>query len=462
MTFHKSLQEIQSALQAKTYSATELVLHYLDNIAQTKELNAFVHVYNENAIAQARLLDEKIKNNEPLGKLYGAVVSIKDNICIKDKPVSAASNILKGYISPYSATAINNLVVEGAIIIGSTNCDEFGMGSASMNTCYGPVKNGADSSLIAGGSSGGAAVSVQMDCCLCGIGSDTGGSIRQPASLCDVVGYKPTYGAVSRYGLIAYGSSFDQIGAIAHDIDTIKSVLDVIASVDEFDGTMMPELSRTVSDKNEIKIGVIPSMFPAGNSFTDSCKESIYALSSIAKINEVEFDYMEYLIPCYYILTTAEASSNLSRYDGVRYGHRSQNANNLEDMYVNSRSEGFGDEVKKRIMLGTFVLSEGYFDAYYTKAQKVRKLITDQFESLLQVNDVIAMPITPSSAWPLDKKIEDPIEIYLSDIYTVLANITGLPSISIPIHKDGKTTNIQLIGRRGRDFDLLEISKKLI
>lgn len=457
---YTNLVELQNALIKNETSVEEIVTFYLANIASHNNLNAFVHVFDD-AIQKAKSLDIKIQSGAIPGKLFGAIISVKDNICIKGKPVTAASAILKNYISPYSATVVERLENEDAIIIGTTNCDEFGMGSASLNSTYGPVKNGFDENLITGGSSGGAAVSVQMDCCLIALGSDTGGSIRQPASLTNVIGLKPSYGMVSRYGLIAYASSFDQIGIIGKDASSIEKILNVIAGKDEFDSTMtdFPEANNFNND--DLNVAIIPAMFDDNNEFTNTCKVAILSSFSTSIVNEVSFDYMKYLVSCYYILTTAEASSNLSRYDGVRYGHRSENSNSLEEMYVNSRTEGFGEEVKKRIMLGTFVLSEGYFDAYYQKAQKIRRLITDQIEAILKKNDFIAMPVTPAPAWPIDKKIEDPIEIYLSDIYTVLANITGLPAISIPVQYNNEIVNFQLLGRRGDDVRLVNIAKAL-
>jgi aspartyl-tRNA(Asn)/glutamyl-tRNA(Gln) amidotransferase subunit A len=454
-----TLTNIQHHLKEGALTMSELVQQYLSNIENTKELNAFVHIFEDDALHRAKVIDEKIKSGASLGKLFGAVISIKDNICMKGMPVSAASAILKGYTSPYSATAVQRLLDEDAIIIGSTNCDEFGMGSTSSNSCYGPVKNGFDPSLIAGGSSGGAAVSVQMDCCLMALGSDTGGSVRQPASLCNVIGMKPSYGTVSRYGLIAYGSSFDQIGILSKDIANINTCLQVIEGPDDFDSTMM---SSKPSTSLSGKYAIIPAMFDPNNAFTEQIKNTAYDIIGKDNIEEVSFDYMAYLIPCYYILTTAEASSNLSRYDGVRYGHRAEGLDNLNELYTKSRTEGFGPEVKKRIMLGTFVLSEGYFDAYYTKAQKLRRLITDQVNAILEKYDAIIMPVTPSGAWPLDKKIEDPLEIYLSDVYTVLANITGMPAISLPINQDGSVVNIQLMGKKGGDAELLSLASKIL
>lgn len=458
---YETLDNIQEKLIKGETTIELLVNQYLEIIKKHTELNAFVHVFDD-AIEKARTLDKKFKSGNATGKLFGAIVSVKDNICIKGKPVSAASKILKNYISPYNATVIDRIEKEDAIIIGTTNCDEFGMGSTSTNSTYGPVRNGIDENLIAGGSSGGAAVSVQMDCCHMALGSDTGGSIRQPAALCNVIGMKPSYGMVSRYGLIAYASSFDQIGVISKDIKAIKTTLDIIAGVDEFDSTLTKYDDQANTYNAPIHIAIVPEMFDPANQFTNTCKEAIHSVLDFATLNEVTFDYMKHLVSCYYILTTAEASSNLSRYDGVKYGHRSTKSDTLNEMYVNSRTEGFGDEVKKRIMLGTFVLSEGYFDAYYQKAQKIRRLITEQVENILKTNHALAMPVTSSSAWPIDKKINDPLEIYLSDIYTVLANITGLPAISVPVIHNGEKVNFQLLGRRGEDKSLLELASRLV
>ena len=352
----KSLFDVQQALDACEYNVEQLVKYYLANIDKTKDLNAFVHVFADEAIEKARALDVKAKTGLKKGKLFGAIVSIKDNICIINKGVSAASLMLKGYVSPYSATAINRLLEEDAILIGTTNCDEFGMGSASINSCYGPVKNGLDDRKVAGGSSGGAAVSVQTDCCLFALGSDTGGSIRQPAVLCGVMGFKPSYGTVSRHGLIAYASSFDQIGCIAHDIATIEVVMDVISGQDGYDGTLLAEREEVVIEEGTNKLGLLPAMFPENNAFIQECKSLIYRLADNFEVKEEQFSYMDYLIPCYYILTTAEASSNLSRYDGVRYGYRAEGIGDLNDMYTKSRSEGFWERSKEKDNVGNLCI----------------------------------------------------------------------------------------------------------
>jgi aspartyl-tRNA(Asn)/glutamyl-tRNA(Gln) amidotransferase subunit A len=450
---YKTLSQIQEKLNDQSLTLPQLVDYYLGNITKHASLNAMVNVFDNEAKERANILQAKINNKEAFGKLFGAVFTIKDNICMSDMPVTAGSAILKGYHSPFSATVVEKLLAEDAIIIGTTNLDQFGMGSTSSHSAYGKVINGKGENLIAGGSSGGAAVSVQMDMCLLALGSDTGGSVRQPAALCDIIGMKPSYGSVSRWGLIAYGSSFDVIGVLGNEIQDIRTTYDIINGLDEYDSTMLE--TKPDTGEKAMKFALIDEMFDANNSFTESIKEAAYAKFGKENFGSASFDYMKYLIPCYYILTTAEASSNLSRYDGVRYGHRAENPSDLQDLYTRSRTEGFGDEVKKRIMLGTFVLSEGYFDAYYTKAQKIRRMIVDQVNSILDKYDAIVMPVTPGPAWSHDKKIEDPLEIYLSDVFTVLANITGMPAISIPVEHNGEIINMQVMMKKGEDYRLL-------
>jgi aspartyl-tRNA(Asn)/glutamyl-tRNA(Gln) amidotransferase subunit A len=454
----QDLNAIQASLSSGELSLENLVQSYIDNIHQFAHLNAMVNVFEEYAFDRVKILEKKKNDGEKLGKLFGAVITIKDNIVMAGMPATAGSNILKGYKSPFSSTAVTRLLEEDAIIIGTTNCDQFGMGSTSKNSAYGSVKNGKDENLIAGGSSGGAAVSVQMNMCLIALGSDTGGSVRQPASLCDIIGFKPSYGAVSRWGLIAYGSSFDVIGLFSHNIANIAACFDVIKGKDEYDSTM---IDISIEPKNVKKIAIVSEMFDPNNPFTEQVKNAAFDVFGKEHFSEVNFDFMKYLIPCYYILTTAEASSNLSRFDGVRYGHRAENAENLQDLYTRSRTEGFGEEVKKRIMLGTFVLSEGYFDAYYTKAQKVRRMIVDQVNQILEDHDSIIMPVTPAGAWRHDEKVEDPIQIYLSDVFTVLANITGMPAISIPVDFQGEKINLQVMTKKGSDISLIQSIQKL-
>ena len=456
MQIPNTLSETHLQLMSGKLSAENLTLAYLEQIEKIKHLNAYVCIWNESALSKAKQIDEKIKTGKKLGKLFGAVVSIKDNICYKNHNVSAASKILKNYISPYNATVVQRLLDEDAIIIGSTNCDEFGMGSSSTNSIYGSVKNGEDNSKIAGGSSGGAAVSVQMNTCLFALGSDTGGSIRQPAALCNVIGFKPSYGSISRHGLIAYASSFDQIGIISKDMVSISRVYESIKGPDDYDGTVVLD-DATNASSHEIKIAGLAPIVEQAN---DHVRKTLDMLETVSSVDYLPFEFMDYMVPCYYILTTAEASSNLSRYDGVRYGHRSNHVDNLEDLYKNSRTEGFGDEVKKRIMLGTFVLSEGYFDAYYAQAQKVRRLIVDSMDKILVDCDVIAMPVITGEPRRLDQSVSDALEIYMSDIFTVLANLTGMPSIAIPmIDQNGFKTSIQLMCKQGHDQRLLDIAK---
>ncbi len=470
MTPKKSLQEIQLDLQSGDYSMSELVDSYLQYAKKHESLNIYIELYEEEVKKQANRIDQQIKNGAQLGALYGCVISIKDIISYKDHGLTAASKILDGYISPYHATAVERLLAEDAIIIGRTNCDEFGMGSANENSIYGPTKNGADEHRVPGGSSGASAVSVQMNTCLIALGSDTGGSVRQPASFCGVYGLKPSYGRISRYGLIAYASSFDQIGILGHGPDDIARVLEVSAGKDPMDATSASRpIDRYSADKviSNPKIAYFSSLIDH-EKLEENIKNNFLQIleqlrSSGASIVEKGFEFADYLVPTYYVLTTAEASTNLSRYDGVRYGHRSESSSTLEDMYVNSRTEGFGKEVKRRIMLGTYVLSEGYFDAYFTKAQQVRRLITEEINKVLEECDFIILPTSTSLPWRIGEMKEDPVAVYISDMYTVLANLTGLPCISIPSgnNTDGLPFGIQIMSKKYSEHDLLALAKSL-
>ena len=467
----KSLKQIQQELLQDSNTCEQMVQSYLANIENLKHLNAFVEVYADEAIQAAKALDIKIKQNPTaLGQLFGCFISVKDLIVQKDHKVSAGSKILEGFVSQFDATCIAALLAEDAIIIGRTNCDEFGMGSANTNSYYGPVKNGADMDRVSGGSSGGAAVSVQMDMCLAAIGTDTGGSVRQPASMCGVYGFKPSYGMVSRYGLVAYASSFDQAGIIAKNIDDIIKIMEVISILDEYDATMMTQdlfPSQNKALPETIKIAYFTetieneALDPVIKAATKKELENLK--NSGAIVEAVSFDLLEALVPCYYILTTAEASSNLSRYDGVRYGYRSPDAKTLSDMYVKSRTEGFGTEVKKRIMLGTYVLSEAYYDAYFTKAQQVRRLICERMDAIFAEYDFIIMPTTPKVAWPIHESAKDPLESYMADIYTVLANLAGIPAISVPIDNNNEKMpfGIQVMGNRKDEKKLLKFAERL-
>lgn len=464
-----TLAQIQAQLLSNTLTCVELVTYYLEQIEKNKHLNAFVEIYDKEALQRAATLDQRIqKNPKQLGKLFGCVVSHKDMIVLKDHQVSASSQILNGFVSQFDASCLGALLVEDAIIIGRTNCDEFGMGSSNTNSFFGPVHNGAKHGYVSGGSSGGAAVSVQTDCCLLALGTDTGGSVRQPASLCGVLGFKPTYGLVSRYGLVAYASSFDQVGILARHISDLEIIMNTISESDDYDATMLDQ-------KYEAQEGELPEQLKIAflgealeNAALDSeIKDSIYVQFEIFRsqgisVEKVSFELLDTLVPCYYILTTAEASSNLSRYDGVRFGYRSKDSSNLNEMYVNSRTEGFGSEVKKRILLGSYVLSEAYYDAYFTKAQQVRALICSQLNNLFERYDFIMMPTSPKVAWPMEYKSSDPVEAYMADIYTVLANLAGLPAINVPLGNNSENLpfGIQVLAKRKADKKLLKFVQR--
>ena len=464
-----SLAEIQHRLMEGSLTCLQLVESYIDQIRSQKDLNAYVEVYEEEARERAILLDKIHKaENRPLGKLWGAVFSIKDVISQKGHSLTAGSRMLQGYKALFSATAVERLLEEDAIIIGRVNCDEFAMGSDNESSHYGPVRNGANKQRIPGGSSGGSAVSVQARTCLMSLGSDTGGSVRQPASFCGIVGFKPSYGRVSRHGLIAYGSSFDQIGIMGRNLEDIKLTYEIIQGPDEYDGTLVNIHGAQGSpNKESIKVAYVREALEhpgLQSEIAGSFREMINKLQSKGQVvEEVSFDLLDYIIPSYYVLTAAEASSNLSRYDGIRYGYRAADVHELDEMYTKSRTEGFGLEVKRRIMLGTFVLSVGYYDAYFAKAQKIRRLIKQRFEEWTKEYDVIMMPMTPTTAWEIGAG-KSPVEIYLADIYSVLANLVGAPAISIPLGEDGDKMpfGLQLLTANFEEEKLFFISKKVV
>ena len=425
---YPTISNIQNNLKAGNTTVLATVEGFLQKIEANKHLNAFLEVFTEDAIAQAKKIDEKLKAGQPVGKLFGAVIAIKDNICYKQHKVSAGSKILEGFTSLYNSTATERLLAEDAVIIGRTNCDEFAMGSSNENSAYGPVLNAQDNSRVPGGSSGGSAVVVQAGLCHASLGSDTGGSIRQPAAFCGLVGLKPTYGRVSRWGLIAYASSFDQIGPFTHTVEDAALLMEVISGKDSYDSTSsskpVPAYSKELSFDKKARIAVFPSTLKS-EGLNSEVRQATEALLNDLKadghtVDEVEFDLLEYLIPTYYVLTTAEASSNLARFDGVHYGYRSPEAKEMETVYKKTRTEGFGREVKNRIMLGTFVLSSGYYDAYYSRAQKVRRILTEKVLALYKDYDFILMPTSPTVAFKFGEKTENPVEMYLADIYTVL------------------------------------------
>ena len=467
---YKTLAEIQSSLASSHTTVKELVSGYLSNIEKNKHLNAFLEVFANEAVIRAEELDLKTASKAPKGKLFGLVIGIKDNICYRGHKVSAGSKILEGFESIYSATVVERLLAEDAVIIGRLNCDEFAMGSSNENSAYGPVLNALDNSRVPGGSSGGSAVAVQAGLCHASLGSDTGGSIRQPAAFCGVVGYKPTYGRVSRYGLIAYASSFDQIGPFTHSVEDNALIMEVLAGADDYDSTAsskpVHEYSKeTFPDKAKIAIlkntvdhkGINPEVRIETEKVINKLKSNGHT------VEEVNFDLTDYLIPVYYVLSTAEASSNLARFDGVHYGYRSPRSTDMESVYKLSRTEGFGKEVKNRIMLGTFVLSAGYYDAYYSRAQKVRRRLSEQISEIFKSYDFILMPTAPSVAFKLGEKTSDPTEMYLADIYTVLANLVGVPAISLPLAKnsEGLPIGIQLMAEKFEDGKLFAFSKTI-
>ena len=439
MKVFRSFQDLQARLFNNEFTCEDLVKFYLNEIKTKDNYNAFIETFDDSSYEQARVVDRDILNNKKK-RLSGLIIGIKDNICYKNHVVTASSLILKDFKSLYSATAVNKLIEEGAIVIGRLNCDEFAMGSANENTVYGPVKNPNDITKVSGGSSGGSAAAVASGLCLVALGSDTGGSIRQPASFCGVVGIKPTYSRVSRFGLIAYASSFDQIGPIANNVYDAALVLEVISGHDSNDSTsskrIVPVYSKLYAPSEKMKIAYMSECIEhkgLDKKIKESFLKKVNDLQNKGHVVEpVSFPYLDYLVPTYYVLSTAEASSNLSRFDGINYGYRAENSKNLEETYINTRTQGFGEEVKRRIMLGTFVLSAGYHDAYFTKAQKIRRIIKENIEEIFSNYDFILSPTTPHVAFPIGNEITDPTQMYLEDIYTVLANLTGNPAISVP------------------------------
>jgi len=467
---YKNHLEKLAKLKVKEISLIENVQTFLDEIELNKDLNAFNFVF-EDALEQAKIVEEKIFNGT-YGKLAGMVIAIKDVLAIKDKPLTCSSKILENFNSVYTATAIQKLIDEDAIIIGKTNCDEFAMGSSNENSAFGKVLNPIDKTRVPGGSSGGSAVAVAANLCDVSLGTDTGGSIRQPASFCGIFGLKPTYGRVSRYGLTAFASSFDTIGPFANNVEDIALILSVLSGKDEFDSTSkeidIPNFLELLNEKNKIKIGIPQEFFGEGlnEEIKNIIQKKIDFLSQNEKIEfvDIHLPHNQYSIATYYILTTAEASANLQRYDGVRYGVRDKNQNELDEMYTQTRSNGFGKEVKRRIMLGTYVLSSGYYDAYYTKAQKVRRLIQEDFQNAFKKVDVILTPTSPFTAFKIGEKLSNPLEMYLSDIYTTSANLAGIPGISIPVGNDsnGLPIGLQLLANQFNEALLLQTAKKLI
>jgi aspartyl-tRNA(Asn)/glutamyl-tRNA(Gln) amidotransferase subunit A len=467
-----TIADYQQQLISGSTTCVEAVNYYLGRIVQAHRLNAFVDVYTEESIARAKSLDAKQNRGEVCGKLLGVVVAIKDVICYKDHRITASSGILRDFVSVYNSTAVEHLLQEDAIIIGSCNCDEFAMGSTNEHSVYGRVLNALDENKVPGGSSGGSAVAVQAGLCMVSLGSDTGGSVRQPADFCGITGIKPSYGCISRHGLIAYASSFDQVGIFSNNVSDARAVLEVIQGKDNYDSTVSSiehEKPEAAAPDKRYRIAVFKNALDH-NSLDPEIKNAIYKLTGSLQqqghlVAEIEFNLIDFIVPAYYVLTTAEASSNLSRYDGVRYGYRQPGeSTDIATFYKKTRSHGFGKEVKRRIMLGTFVLSEGYYDAYFTKAQQIRRLLADQTADIFRSYDAVFMPTVPCTAFDAGSMPEDPVAMYLADIYTVYANLTGTPAISLPLfkHSNGMPFGLQVIAAKHNEVPLLQLSEMLM
>lgn len=464
---YKTVTELSQELHTKKISSEELTRFFLERIKRFNEkLNSFITVTEEFALKQAKAADEKRAQGQA-GPLTGIPIAQKDIFCTDGIKTSCGSKILDNFIAPYDATIVKNFNEAGMVLLGKTNMDEFAMGSSNENSYYGPVKNPWNIDCVPGGSSGGSAAAVAAYLAPAATGTDTGGSIRQPAALCGISGLKPTYGRVSRYGMIAFASSLDQGGLLARTAEDIALLLSAMAGFDEHDSTSVnepvPDYTATLNDAIKgIRIGLPKEYFNAGLN-SDIAKAIDAAVKEYEKlgaiIQEISLPNTSLSVPAYYVIAPAECSSNLARYDGVRYGYRCNNPHNLEDLYKRSRSEGFGNEVKRRIMIGTYALSAGYYDAYYLKAQKIRRLIRDDFVNAFKKVDVILCPTSPTTAFKLGEKTSDPISMYLSDIYTIAVNLAGLPGISIPVGLvNHLPIGMQLIGNYFGEARLLNIA----
>ena len=461
--FH-SLTEVRSELTAGTLTCRQLVEYYLDNIERLNpQLNAFLEVWADEARAQAEAVDAKLAAGTA-GPLAGMVIGLKDVLAYAGHSLQSSSHMLDGFKSLFTGTAVQRLLDADAILIGRQNCDEFAMGGSNETSYFGPARNALDPDRVPGGSSGGSAVAVQADMCLASIGSDTGGSVRQPAAFCGVVGLKPTYSRVSRYGLVAFASSFDQIGPITRSVQDAALLLEVMAGPDAMDSTVsqheVPRYSQLLTPAPHYRIGYIADAINSEGlnpEIREALEGQLEQLRGQGHVVEaVDFPFLDFMIPTYYILTTAEASSNLGRFDGVKYGYRAPDATDLESLYKKSRAQGFGAEVQRRIMLGTFVLSASYYDAYYTKAQRVRRLIKEKTDELLRQYDFLVLPTTPTTAFKIGEK-QDPVSMYLADIFTVQASLAGVPAISVPMGEDsaGLPIGLQVMAGAFREAELL-------
>ncbi len=462
-----AMWEVRELLKKKEISCVEVVKNLLSEIEKKDaDLHSYLYI-NPDAVRDAEKVDGKIAQGEPLGALEGVPVAVKDNICVKGMPATCASKMLENFYPPYDATVIERMKKAGAIVIGKTNMDEFAFGSSTESSAFGPTKNPFDARCVPGGSSGGSAAAVGARLCFGALGSDTGGSIRQPAAFCGTVGLKPTYGRVSRYGLIAFASSLDQIGPVTRDVKDACIMMDVIAGRDEKDSTSVDihTPDYTCCLKGEIKglkVGVPEEYFASGidSGVRDKVSGAIKKIEELgAEIKTISLPHTQYGIAVYYVIATAEASSNLARFDGVKYGYRSPKYKNLHEMYANTRGEAFGGEVKRRIIMGAYVLSSGYYDAYYIKAQKVRSLIRKDFTDAFKQVDVIVTPTTPELPFKLGEKKEDPLKMYLSDIFTANINLAGLPAITLPVgFVEELPVGMQVIAPLFREDKIIEVA----
>ena len=462
------LSELSDALSRGTFSSVELCEEYFRRIDRAEDLNAFITIDREGAMEKARDMDARQRTGEPLGKLAGIPIAHKDIFCTRGQLTTCGSKILNNFVSPYDATVVERLAAAGAIAVGKTNMDEFAMGSSTEHSHYGPVRNPWDRTRVPGGSSGGSAAAVATGLALAATGTDTGGSVRQPAALCGITGIKPSYGRVSRFGMVAFASSLDQAGVFTRSARDAAQVLDVMCGYDPKDSTSLdvapPEcMSQLDAPLNGLRIGVPAEYFTTGldSAVGDVVQQALRRFESLgAKLIDVSLPNSESAIACYYVIAPAEASSNLSRFDGVRYGYRAPDCDSLAELYRKTRSEGFGPEVRRRIMIGTYVLSHGYFDAYYVKAQRVRRLISDDYARVFETCDVIMGPTTPTTAFQIGDKMDDPVLMYLNDVYTAAVNLAGLPAVSIPAGFDpvGLPVGLHIIAPYLQEARLLQVA----
>ncbi len=464
-----TLHEVRGKLRRREFSAQELTEAVFRRIAVTEDkVHSYITLCYDAALKEAKQADEQLKTETNPDLFLGIPIAVKDNFLTRGIRTTCASKILANFIPPYDGTAIKNLRARGAIITGKTNLDEFAMGSSAENSAFFPTCNPWDTSRVPGGSSGGSAAALTADQCIAALGTDTGGSIRQPAAFCGIVGLKPTYGRISRYGIIAFASSMDQVGPMTKDVKDCALMLEAIAGYDPADSTSVdrpvPQYSASLTGEVEgLRIGIPKEYFVSGirQEVEQSVRKAVGHLEKNgAVIEEISLPHTDYAVAVYYIVATAEASSNLARYDGMRYGHRSRAAKDLAEAYMLSRAEGFGPEVKRRIMLGTYALSAGYYDAYYLKAQKVRALIKKDFDQAFETCDAIITPTAPTTAFKIGEKIQDPLQMYLSDIYTISVNLAGLPALSLPcgFDSEGLPIGMQIIGKHFDESTILNIA----